>query len=330
MKTVVFIDPTCPKPYTSKSLEEGGLGGTEATVIRIAHKLSSTHNVTVVQHNRIDQVHDGLVTYTGTLPQRADHVVLLRLPVMLTRLRTAFPLAKMYLWLHDIIGKELLDTREELVTTRTTLLCVSDWHRAQVISVFNQLPAGSAAPKVIRVYNPIGDEVVRLEKMQTYSRKLLFFSSPHKGLQRTLEVFQNFSNFEELKRMKLYIANPGYYPDHAFKGIPNAYNLGPMRHSEILKHVGEAFAILHLNTVFPETFGLVYAEAQALGTPFLTHDLGAVSELASSKDQFVDARDNKAVIDRMLRWAREGRPDVSLDPQFRLSNVVEQWYTLLS
>ena len=48
--SVLFFDPRCPRPYTARTFEQSGLGGTEATTIRVAEALDAI----VIQHNRTE------------------------------------------------------------------------------------------------------------------------------------------------------------------------------------------------------------------------------------------------------------------------------------
>src|SRR5579884_2370802 len=50
MSPVLFYDPGCPAPYSRRTLETAALGGTEATVVRIAEALDAD----VMQHNRTE------------------------------------------------------------------------------------------------------------------------------------------------------------------------------------------------------------------------------------------------------------------------------------
>lgn len=78
---IVFIDPKCPKPYDSEVLAARGLGGTEATVVRIARGLSARHTVWVLQHNRTERREESATLHYLPMTERAavvadaDHVV---------------------------------------------------------------------------------------------------------------------------------------------------------------------------------------------------------------------------------------------------------------
>jgi hypothetical protein len=50
MSATLFFDPTCQQPYDTRTLREQAMGGTEATVTRVADALDAL----VAQHNRTE------------------------------------------------------------------------------------------------------------------------------------------------------------------------------------------------------------------------------------------------------------------------------------
>ncbi|MBV8851817.1 MAG: hypothetical protein JOY91_00380, partial [Sinobacteraceae bacterium] len=112
------------------------------------------------------------------------------------------------------------------------------------------------------------------------------------------------------------------------------------------------------NFVLPETFGLVFAESQAVGTPVLTHDCGAAAEIIGDSRQVLPISfAHKAYeamvsslsprwrtgparladrlglfddyVERIRRWRQGERPVVTPNPHFRLKAVADQWRALL-
>jgi glycosyltransferase involved in cell wall biosynthesis len=326
-KRILFLDITCPVPYDAKTLMESPLGGTEATVIRIAEGLAAKgHRVWVAQHNRADVSDHGLATYTnfdllGDIS--FDAVVALRSTKLLPFIRKTYPLAKKFLWLHDFNQQDLI--RDFPLLPGFKILGVSRTHKTAIIdSILTQITKYEGVT-VDFVYNPIDDGLLP-NSTPVDENKLVFFSSPHKGLEHTIEVFRKVR--KNIKGLKLYLANPGYLIQKITtpKGVTN---LGPLPHLDIVRHVRESFAVLHLNPVFAETFGLVHAEAGAVGTPCLTSGLGANAEILSpNRDQMIDVRDVKAVTERLLKWKQQ-RPVVECKPEFRLKNVLTKWESLL-
>ena len=150
--------------------------------------------------------------------------------------------------------------------------------------------------------------------------KLAFFSSPHKGLEWTVRVFD--APRRANPRFRLFVANPGYYQAHCLRGLSGVVDLGCLAHREALRHVREALAVLLLNHTYPETFGLVLAEANAVGVPVLTHSLGAAPEVLDDPAQFVDARDVGSVVTKLMSWRAGCRPVVQGRECFRLKNVI--------
>lgn len=334
---LLFIDSVCPKPYDPRVLATEPLGGTEATVVRVAQGLASRGaHVVVKQHNRESgwiEIGDVGASYLpfGENPQWVSptptHVIVLRAPMALYQARKQFPNAKLYLWCHDIFsGPMWAQGFKALVDTQTVPIVVSEWHKSQMYDAMRQLNCTHLTIPSRRIYNPIDDDLAP-DATKYDVNKLVFFSSPHKGLEHTLKVFEQFQNFDDLKDMKLYIANPGYFADHKTEQ-KNVINLGSLSHSEVISQVRSSLCVFHLNNVFPETFGLVHAEGNAVGTPFLSSRLGATPELADHPGELIDVQDPKAVIERVRAW-RGGRPKVRGNPAFRLSRIVKEWVDFL-
>ena len=163
MSAVLFYDPVCQQPYDTRTLREQAMGGTEATLVRVADALGAW----VVQHNRTADWE------RYRRPQRLagiTSVIVNRDPEALRTVRESYPTARLYLWLHDRIepgGKRArsLAARAALLRqSAVTAVCVSDWQRAG-------LDGGAVEPN-----------------------KLVFFSSPNKGLLYALDAF------DELRR----------------------------------------------------------------------------------------------------------------------------------
>lgn len=186
------------------------------------------------------------------------------------------------------------------------------------------------------------------------SSKLIFFSSPRKGLAFTLDVFQALRR--RMPDLRLQVGNPGYRRGRAMQ-IEGVEWLGSLPHASMLTAVRTALCTFSPNFIRPETFGLVYAESKAVGTPVLTHDCGAVAEVLDDPAQIMPltpalrlyerlagthpgrrvlARlaDRVGLFDsyaeRIAAWRAGERPRTGPDPRFRLTTVAEQWRTMFS
>jgi glycosyltransferase involved in cell wall biosynthesis len=326
-KTILFVDAVSPKPYDGETIGTEAVGGSEATLIRVAQALAAErYSVHVAHDKRIRaRIVNGVTYWPDLAAVKPAVIVVQRYGKILPQLRRMFPHARLILWLHDMAPHLIVKERAMFAELGVTLVTVSDWHRQQVSVMLGEV---ARHVKIARIYNPVAELESGVES-PVDKNKLIYFSSPNKGLDRTLDVFARVSAVEP--DMRLYVANPGYYPCDKKLATPprGVIQLGPLPHAAIIKHVRESLCVFHMNDVFAETFGLVYGECQSVGTPFLTHDLGAVSEISSDQSQLVDVRDSDAVIERVMRWRNGGaRPHVRLKPDFRLSAVAASWKAL--
>jgi hypothetical protein len=180
-----------------------------------------------------------------------------------------------------------------------------------------------------RIYNPIPDDL-NPDGTPVEPDKFLFFSSPHKGRQRTLAVFSRFQDYPELKDVRLHVANPGYRASDLDLQGGRVVDLGPLPWKRVIQEVRSAFLVFHYNPVYPETFGLVHAEADAVGTPWIGGTLGANPEVHSHPDEMADLTDPEKVIERIIHWRTHGRIKVQAREAFRLSRIAREWQELFA
>src|SRR4029077_5404911 len=89
--------------------------------------------------------------------------------------------------------------------------------------------------------------------------------------------------------LRLLVGNPAYKRGHA-AGRGGVEYLGPQPQAQMHAVVRGALCTFAPNFVLPETFGLVYAESKALGTPVLAHDCGAAAEGTADEHQVLPTR----------------------------------------
>lgn len=352
MSSIVFFDPSCAQPYSSHTLTKSAIGGTEASVVRIADALGAY----VMQHNRSEAL--GRYRPPESIAN-VDRVVLIRDSRALPTVRRLFPNARVFLWLHDKVrprskrGRWLAATADLLCEMGVTLVCVSDAHRNDVISTVRWIGVADEV-RTATVYNPV-DDALAPDGSPVDDSKLVFFSSPNKGLTFALDAFQALRR--AMPDLRLVVGNPGYKsaPQTRMRGVEY---LGPLPQRRIHSQVRTALCTFHPNFVIPETFGLVYAESKALGTPVLAHDFGAAAEVIDDPRQILPVTAAHRAyehlvgglapswrslpaglagrlglfdpyIERIRRWRQGDRPTVEPDPRFRLTTVAERWRQLL-
>lgn len=331
-KNILVIDNICPKPYHAASLE--GLGGTELTVSVVVQALAKRgHKVCVEMHNATGTTYlDGVIwgpkkTVDGG-DWKPEHVIVLRIPEALLEARERFPDAKLYFWCHDMFSPEaaMQTLAAWKVTNPQYLFAVSEYHRAQIRNAFSQLTLPKQglpedlriSPKIRAVYPPIAQDLAP-DATPYDKNKMCFISSPHKGLDHALDLFKHIRR--KLPDLELHITNPGYYETKRTtqEGVKV---LGSVGHAEVISLLRSSLCLFFPNTVFPETFGRVYAESEAVGTPVLTHNLGSATEVLSDNREFVDCNDTEAVTTRITEWYNGRRPTVRAKRSFRINRVI--------
>jgi glycosyltransferase involved in cell wall biosynthesis len=353
MSAVLFYDPACLAPYDTRTLQAQALGGTEATLTRVADALGAR----VMQHNRCEDWQRYL------RPQHLagiESVVVNRDARALALMRAHYPQARLYLWLHDRVrpgsrrAQALVAQASLLREARVTAICVSDWQRGGVEATLARAQLAQAV-RCLRIYNPV-DDALQPDGTPVDPDKLVFFSSPNKGLDFTLDAFAALRR--QLPQLRLVVGNPGYKATRALSTAGVAF-IGAQPQARMHAEVRGALCTFFPNFVIPETFGLVFAESHALGTPVLTHDCGAALEVLGDRGEVLplpaSARLYEALAGRLApRWRaaparlaaatglfaayaarlrswRDGaRPRVGPDARFRLSAVTAQWQALLA
>ncbi|HYX73673.1 MAG TPA: glycosyltransferase [Steroidobacteraceae bacterium] len=353
MSPVLFYDPVCQQPYDTRTLHVQALGGTEATLVRVADALGAW----VMQHNRTQD------WQRYRRPQRLagiSHVVVNRDSRALPFVQQHYPHARVYLWLHDRLhprarrARWLAATAPLLRARAVTAVCVSEWQRSGVEATLRSIGVADVV-SARTIYNPV-DDALQPDNTPVDPEKLVFFSSPNKGLNFALDAFRELRR--ALPRLRLAVGNPGYREAGAVpsEGIEL---LGAQPQSRMHQQVRGALCTFFPNFLIPETFGLVFAESHALGTPVLTHDCGAAPEIVADPQQLLPvsaaARCYEALVgdlptrwragparlaaaaglfdaylERIRQWRAGARPHAAPDARFRLSAITEQWLRLLS
>lgn len=353
MSPILFWDPSCQRPYDTQSVRDKATGGSEASLSRVADALAAH----VIQHNRIEV--SGRYRPPGRIPG-ITHVVVSRDPRAIAVARALYPQARFLLWVHDQIhpgstrGRRLSHSAALLRELAVTIVCVSDTQRAAVEATLRRADlAGQVETRTI--HNPVVTAPMA-EDALVDNDKLVFFSSPNKGLKFTLDAFGAVRR--RIPQMRLVIGNPGYRTGQLPR-IAGVRHLGPQPPAVMHAEVRTALCTFCPNFVIPETFGLVFAESLALGTPVLTHDCGAASEIIRDRAQTLPVtRWQRAYeqtltgmsprvrrvpaylaakmglfdpyINRIHAWRAGARPHTGPDPRFALAAVADQWRALLA
>ena len=350
--TVVFLDASSPVLYSAASLDDPDtkIGGAEITTIRIAVGLATTHDVTVGQLTRpaaTPLTEDG-VRWTSldqalALSRSADHVVVLRRIGYGVVARVRGRAKRVSVWYHDWVPDGSEDaglvprTRTRAKNATRALLhlvfgigivAVSETHATNIRTAFG----GSLLPRFLTrrlrpevIYNPIS--VTAPPATEVDVDKLIYCSAPWKGLGMVLQ------HFEHVKRrfptLRLVVASPGYDRIDGGDMPAGVEYLGTLNQTELLAQIATSLCVFYPSNKVPETFGIVFLESHAVGTPVLAHRHGSALEFLT-EEETLDATDDAAVDERIARWRSGGRPSPQLEDALRIDAVLHSWDSFIS
>jgi glycosyltransferase involved in cell wall biosynthesis len=334
---IVFIEGLGCKPYTIEDISGSiGLGGTETSLLRISRELAPRHSLVLVQSGRKHRETDTNGVEYWPLEDvknigHADVLVILRLPRLL-KLHKHFPSARVYFWVHDdwpAWPKWQLRAiyQWRMHSANATMIAVSMFHQRQAErllrpSLINRILGHSVKPPTF-IYNPTPE--VPLPVTDYDRNQMIFASSPHKGIKKTIEVFKQVKR--AIPEMKLLVTNPGYAATEAVEAN-GVEVLGVMDHDELFEKISNSLCYFGMQT-HPENFGIIFAECHAMGVPVLTTPIGAAPEVVGDWEQLINADDVERVIARIKRWRAEGRPQASSHDRFETSKIARDWEMVL-
>lgn len=332
---VIFIDCGNALPYDRKSLENKPMGGVESSVIRVAEGLgalgltvgvikASDPEAGIVVHE-FEPIMGQYVFYMHEkeLPRIATRFsVLLRGPLYLNAFneRVNGLKTKKFVWLHDLAAPEMKAWIPLLKEHEATIVGVSKWHKQNIKDNLDY-------NLVTYAYNPLPDEVYKSQEPRKINKNLMVWaSSPHKGLDKALGIFKRIH--ETLPNLRLLVYNPGYIKGEVIIN-PGVLYYGPTAARNVWHNIRNSLCVFYPSE-FKETFGLVAAEANALGVPLVGYRAGALPEIVNGDDQLLGINDENAVCTLVEKWYNESPPDTYGRIEFHTPNVVNHWLKIFA
>lgn len=330
MVLLAFFDVTTPHPYTGATFDKEfcRLGATEMSTVRLAREFAKTCEVKVFQYSREEREEEAGVEYRGLLDVNdveVDILIVLRLPEVLPVLRQRWPKARIYLWLHDLHDERLGVHLDTILDVGAEVVCVSRFHAQRVRHLLLGDRRQGCELAIHWIYLFVKEGLFSSES-QVNKNQVLWASTPSKGLEEAIQVFIRVRI--ELPSIEFLVYNPGYRPVRLPCAIPNVKYMGRRPNSEVVEAMRESLCLFYPQTQVPETFGMVFAESLAVGTPVLAHDFGSARELLG-EEMVLDCRNREAVVERLKHWHSGGRPRVEGLSETKRDHVVRQWKELL-
>ena len=347
MKQVLFLDGVCPYVYDFKYLKTNPSGASESYLNMLARALylKGKCEVYIFQHNRKKPDLQHGIKYIGfddlenLNKNNIDAVVVQRHTGTIPFAKKEFKNAKIVLWNHDFFESTSfydLDIKE-LKKFKTPIVCLTEWHKKNFQYNF-ELRGAKVDPNVIPHFVVENEVTLKNDVITNKIRNeftLGFFSSEHKGLKTTLQAFSHL--FMNNHAFNIYVASPSYHQFKTSIDLPNLHLRECQSRSDVMKLMSECHALLHLNNSYPETFGCVHAEANLVGTPVYSYDLGANREVIDRFNDFViepkkysaDPFGYDTVLQKIMNNISTGVPNIQLKKEFELDNVLPKWQNLL-
>ena len=350
-KTIYIVDPVCPKYYDLDILENEGMGASESYLLYnlleiINHKKVDNYQFIFFQDTSEKTIEyvagdnntiifeplNMILEYENLDPET---IILQRNPKLLNYFNRIYPTANLILYCHDFFeggGLQLLKTKElrKIVDMKVKFLCVSNWHQFNILDNLKLHGIQYDEVNIDYIYFSFNEKIIK-SKRDPY--KLCYFSAHHKGLRHALTIFKKLHEINS--KFKLVVASPTYseYEIENTGGIELKRNLP---REDVLKEISSSLCLLHPNNEYPETFGCVNMEANALGIPVLCYDYGATGEIIKDKSQFInpktylfDPYDMRTAIDMILSWNKKMPTIKETHPELKTNNVIEKWLNLL-
>lgn len=223
-------------------------------------------------------------------------------------------------WCSDLISPETQYYQNMLPPDlKQVTVGVSDFH-------VNQMPA-KWNPH--RIYNMVPEEIYNHPHVKKDPRLFIYPSAALKGLPETLKLWHEMRNHYVIGKSKLLVLSPGYdHPDfEELKKVKNVEFVGALRLKDVVGTISRCAGLFSVNRM-PETFGLVYAFAEAVGT--VPHVLclngpGAIPEVINTKTVTNDVK----VFSQNIIDAGSGKLQVQKAKDFRPSVIMPKWVELL-
>ena len=352
MKNILFLDGVSPYKYDFNIIKTKGIGASEGYLLYLAEQLVQENNNVVISQKHYQVGEENTQKGVVFLPFNTelikeygeyDTIIIQRHPYLIHEVKRIFPKSKIIVWLHDFFEGSVYAqmNKEELKEffTLATFVCVSNWHRNNFY--INLKLRGIKYSEINITYNHFFIPEPEIKNKLPYDKnKLCFFSAGHKGFDFTLKTFKQLHQINP--DFRLYIANPTYDQSYKVEQSENSpvINLDNLTRNDVCNHLQSSLCALHLNKIYPETFGCVNAEANLMGTPVLCYDLGATKEVLDFpyyNKQFIKSNEYRhdpdnilTIIETILYWHEVHRPIISLNNNIDKRKILKRWIEIIS
>jgi len=195
---LMFVDPitTMGKEYNDLDLNNTALGGSESSLLRVALGLAKYFNIRIAQVNRqnLELSANGIlfIPYYSLFTENPDVIVIMRESQIIEPIRASIPNVPIIVWLHDLWPQcEMLTHHwNKTQLPDVSFILVSEFLKyfcSHTMTVL-KLNYTFIERKLHVIPNPIDDDL-DVSNVVVNRNKILYYSSPNKGLTEALEIF---------------------------------------------------------------------------------------------------------------------------------------------
>lgn len=269
-----------------------GIGGSEIAAISISHELVKRgHRVRVFGNcPKSEGVYDGVeyLHWERNKSAKTDVLIVSRTASALADPQFSFDAKTRLLWVHDVHCGAPEGHVPAGLARADNILCLSKWHREYFLSAYPDLPPD----KVVVTRNGIFPS--RFAEMPAKKNRLIYASSPDRGLMRLLDLFPKVREIVPDAELHVYYGFATWEEMARVRGDANAREQinsikqklsttdGVILHGRVgQKELADAYLaskVLSYPTWFSETSCIAAAEAQAAGCVPVTTALAALNE----------------------------------------------------
>ncbi len=310
MDVDVLFWATYATPFNGESPRTGALGGSEAEVVWCAEALAARGKRVIVatrdegasECNGVRYLPAAELGSTWTVKPRA--LVALRLSEL-----PKIGYDRLLCWATDIPNAAYHPVVDRLVAEQGTLICVSHWQARE----FSSRPVQKTV-----IPNGLPDDVYGRSPLAKVPGTYVYASAAAKGLGATIDQWQRLCSLDA-RFTELLVCSPGYDSPDLAVGKSNVRVVGGLAFADLCNVVAQAQGLFYVNQV-PETFCIMGALAEALGTPAFIAATQGLCGLADSVASPTISRD----VAGLLPLVQRGVGQVSAH-DFRWSRVVDDW-----
>lgn len=323
--------------WTPDSIREGGIGGSETAVIRVAEELVKK-GLRVTVYAETEGVWNG-VRYAHTRDFRPSECKLFVAWRAIGPTPYMKDLAeKRMVWVHDVHFGDA--TAEQL--EGVTVLALSEWHK-------NFLATKYPGADIVVTGNGIDPERFDHE-VKRIPHRLIYAHSPDRGLERVLQLFPRVREVYPDAQLDVFYGfdmarqrNPRFIADiEAAAKQPGVTLHGRVGQDELADAYLGSDALLYPavspgGIPFDETYAISVVEAQAAGCVPITSDHGALRETNRFAHARLDTFDHDAMFQLLEFWRRPLKEQEKIRSSLRewalkqtWTKVADQWVELMA